>query len=515
MVKSFNLPGREAGICANGSQYRELKLKLQEAYSMLNRNLFCSVLRKALFSFALLLSLAVVPVVAQQPGDVNGDRCVDDADLLAVLFAFGSTGTGMIEDMNHDGVVDDADLLLVLFNFGACAPPNTHWQLQLTPMTIRYVTPAGNRGALINGGLLNFEITPPGDGGYSLVHVENFSIGSNPITVGTQTTGGITILPDNSQEMHGSWHPESDSFVLHIPVKIHYPLLNSFIPPLPSDGQSDDNEEVAFEFGSIYLIGTATITGPSSNLLQIQGTIMLEMQQPISGAINGANIPLNNAQADRKDPLENCPEDKTVNKRKVCIQPIFIGTGANDPNKTGASYEAMKREAEAVWAKACVELVWNDPQYINNNAYKEIEKFDENDGYDERTGLLGEVDSGGTNDCIEVYFVTTFKNANGDKHAAGDGVTRGAGTKSAKIIVADDAVSACDPDSDRVLAHELGHALGDLPHDHGTCMQATGNPPNCPGRNPDTLKKAQAKGLNNPLLKPKDPKERCCINVTN
>ncbi len=49
-------------------------------------------------------------------GDVNGDCTVDDADLLIVLFNFGSSGDG---DVNADGVVDDADLLVVLFNFGA------------------------------------------------------------------------------------------------------------------------------------------------------------------------------------------------------------------------------------------------------------------------------------------------------------------------------------------------------------------------------------------------------------
>ncbi len=49
-------------------------------------------------------------------GDVNGDGCVDDSDLLAVLFAFG--GSGGAEDLNGDGAVDDADLLIVLFNFG-------------------------------------------------------------------------------------------------------------------------------------------------------------------------------------------------------------------------------------------------------------------------------------------------------------------------------------------------------------------------------------------------------------
>ncbi|MCS6922853.1 MAG: hypothetical protein NZM10_00590 [Fimbriimonadales bacterium] len=50
-------------------------------------------------------------------GDVDGNGCVDDADLLAVLFAFGSTDPTPA-DVNCDGTVDDADLLTVLFAFG-------------------------------------------------------------------------------------------------------------------------------------------------------------------------------------------------------------------------------------------------------------------------------------------------------------------------------------------------------------------------------------------------------------
>jgi len=49
-------------------------------------------------------------------GDVDGSGCVDDSDLLSVLFNFGSSGGSA--DLNQDGVVDDSDLLLVLFNFG-------------------------------------------------------------------------------------------------------------------------------------------------------------------------------------------------------------------------------------------------------------------------------------------------------------------------------------------------------------------------------------------------------------
>ncbi len=53
-------------------------------------------------------------------GDVDNNGCIDDADLLAVLFAFGNTGSDLGRvDVNCDQTVDDADLLQVLFNFGS------------------------------------------------------------------------------------------------------------------------------------------------------------------------------------------------------------------------------------------------------------------------------------------------------------------------------------------------------------------------------------------------------------
>ncbi|MGQ9657634.1 MAG: hypothetical protein ACUVV1_06985 [Fimbriimonadales bacterium] len=60
----------------------------------------------------------VLRVVYRVAGDVNGDGCADDADLLETLFAFGQTGANLPADLTGDGVIDDADLLGVLFNFG-------------------------------------------------------------------------------------------------------------------------------------------------------------------------------------------------------------------------------------------------------------------------------------------------------------------------------------------------------------------------------------------------------------
>ncbi len=59
-----------------------------------------------------------VPACIATNGDVDGNGCVDDADLLTVLFNFGASGLNPA-DVNCDALVDDADLLIVLFNFGS------------------------------------------------------------------------------------------------------------------------------------------------------------------------------------------------------------------------------------------------------------------------------------------------------------------------------------------------------------------------------------------------------------
>ncbi len=66
-----------------------------------------------------ILAVDNIAFTAFSAGDVDMNGCVDDADLLAVLFAFGGTGTFLPADVNGDGTIDDADLLEVLFAFGS------------------------------------------------------------------------------------------------------------------------------------------------------------------------------------------------------------------------------------------------------------------------------------------------------------------------------------------------------------------------------------------------------------
>lgn len=66
-----------------------------------------------------MMAFWVTPPACTPGGDLNGDNCVNNADLLEVLFNFGNSGNAGIDgDANCDGTVNNADLLSVLFAFG-------------------------------------------------------------------------------------------------------------------------------------------------------------------------------------------------------------------------------------------------------------------------------------------------------------------------------------------------------------------------------------------------------------
>ena len=75
-------------------------------------------LNGALAGVPLLLTLTgeVIGIVANCPGDANGDQVVDLGDLNAVLASFGTDNGG---DVDGDGDTDLQDLNLVLSNFGS------------------------------------------------------------------------------------------------------------------------------------------------------------------------------------------------------------------------------------------------------------------------------------------------------------------------------------------------------------------------------------------------------------
>lgn len=61
-----------------------------------------------------------VAVVKLPKSDTNGDGCVDDADITAIILDFGTPGShdSVFTDINQDGQVDDTDLTNVILDYG-------------------------------------------------------------------------------------------------------------------------------------------------------------------------------------------------------------------------------------------------------------------------------------------------------------------------------------------------------------------------------------------------------------
>lgn len=104
------------GECRPGVRYIALVIPMGNQYGQ-DSQLNASTQTSSSLQYTNFTDVKVIACKACGEGDVDCNGCVDDADLLAVLFAFGNTTTGP-EDLTGDGFVDDADLLEVLFNFG-------------------------------------------------------------------------------------------------------------------------------------------------------------------------------------------------------------------------------------------------------------------------------------------------------------------------------------------------------------------------------------------------------------
>jgi uncharacterized membrane protein len=109
-----NLTSAYANLLTNGSRLDEARAISANGRYIVGRGVNAATWLEEVYL------LDTQPSCTTHNGDVDNNRCVDDADLLAVLFAFGSTGSNLGRvDVNCDQTVDDADLLQVLFNFGS------------------------------------------------------------------------------------------------------------------------------------------------------------------------------------------------------------------------------------------------------------------------------------------------------------------------------------------------------------------------------------------------------------
>lgn len=141
------------------------------------------------------------------------------------------------------------------------------------------------------------------------------------------------------------------------------------------------------------------------------------------------------------------------------VQPVFLGTGPEDPTATGAVFNTLITRALETWKKCgttrCITLLANSPIYIDNDDYRILS------GPDEAVTFKGEVN---IPDAVEVFVAERW-----DPLYDGGGACWSSGTASAKIVTCDQQLSvpcpppcgggSCGDVNYYHLGHELGHAM--------------------------------------------------------
>jgi len=386
-------------------------------------------------------------------------------------------------------------------------PPADVFATPFGPLPATVVTSAGPQATGMQGEC-ELRLGPPDGSGVRPVEVGHFVLSTPSVNTAAGPTGGMSfrLAPGAGR---GTWDPDAGNILLGMEFEVSYKLIDLFRPPVwpPLSGLYDLILQSRERWGATFA-GTARLD-PEGRTLTLYGVLMTNAKERVSDQTSGGSVVVSGQAAPRKVyTLPGCAEDRRCNKRRVCVQPVFVqapnGAAAGD---SLATYQAV---ALRVWEKCCIELDFRTPLRV-------VQRYDITplvvddpegpSGMREIDNILGLWDPNDDDECVEVFFISGFT---GPTHWAGDGACWGSGSHRAKVLIADVGAST-DP---ALLAHELGHALGLDSHLAGTVMEPTGNPPNPPGPGPETVnaqvcRHARTGGT---LTREKAPKTECCLD---
>jgi len=245
---------------------------------------------------------------------------------------------------------------------------------------------------------------------------------------------------------------------------LHYPLIDKYKGYRPGGRQGEKEPEHFLSYvekarGSLQgNFGSNVEWEPKEgNRIEFNGKIKVELSESILGEIHRIELSFKIILEWRRFPFST--------QDYLCIQPVFIGSGAGDPQATGEAFEELMSNSKEIWGKCCIFFWVRDPVYVNNYSYKVISPSDGADpgiSPDEAQDLMDEYDDP---DCIEVFMAERWGSGGWD----GGGATWSSGQAAAQIVTVDEQLDvpcsgarscrSCGSLNRNHLAHELGHVL--------------------------------------------------------
>lgn len=306
-------------------------------------------------------------------------------------------------------------------------------------------------------GEIAFEVIP-GEKGTLSLQLARLNLVSSGVTAMIGDTGviGLVLADEGAKASYNSRTGELSS---GFQATLHYELIDE----KKGFRRVESKEQECIYFESYTEVMSGKLVGRLPEALQLadrgrvqlQADVQLVLITPVVAALRQINlsfaVQLNWVVLLQLEPAE-----------VLKVQPVFIGTGASDPNATGAAFNTLITRASEIWNRCgterCIRLVANTPIYVNNNAYKVLQSEAE------AANLRAEVN---VTDAVEVFVVERW-----DPIWDGGGACWSSGTASAKIVTCDEQLNVpCPPPSSCSgtaycgdvnyyhLGHELGHAL--------------------------------------------------------
>jgi hypothetical protein len=359
-------------------------------------------------------------------------------------------------------------------------------------------------------GMIAFRVVSPPQGNLTIsLDWLNLVAKSVPTEMGDSGLIGLSLVEPENQT---SYDPNKGQISTDFRSNLHYELIDQKegYRQLQSEGEADMfpsfTEEMA---GSLSGLFAESLQPAEEGSTEFTANLELLIDYPSSilGSLSRLRVYLDLSLIWGTTPCQ-----------AIRIQPVFIGTGSSDPDRSGTAFNTLMTNSAELWNRCgtvrCLKFTVLDPIYLDEPAYKVL------DNEIEAASLRAEVN---VDDAVEIFVVKEMSTSLACSW--GGGASFSSGTASAKIVSCDQQLSVpcpcptscqgycpcggcgvdpstCGAANPYHLAHELGHTL-DLHHPSDSVLSTDDSimePSGFCCDNPDVQSAKNCRNANNPLL---------------